>query len=171
DTSAGVRGDGLGSVGVMGTSERGSGVIAQSVSGPLFEGFGLTEGGSPDPRFRVTNAGDVEADGTFRSPARDFAELMEVEAPARPEGDTYAQGDVLSISRRTGKLKKCRQAYCPLVAGIYSTKPGFVAGDGGQKTSGRQVPVALFGRVPCRVTAENGPIAVGDMLVSSSTPG
>jgi hypothetical protein len=32
-------------------------------------------------------------------------------------------------------------------------------------------PVALCGRVPCKVVDENGPIARGDLLMSSSVPG
>lgn len=39
-----------------------------------------------------------------------------------------------------------------------------------QKYSGN-VPLALAGRVPCKVTDENGPIARGDLLTTSSTPG
>ena len=31
--------------------------------------------------------------------------------------------------------------------------------------------LALMGRVPVKATTENGPIRVGDLLVSSSTPG
>jgi hypothetical protein len=33
------------------------------------------------------------------------------------------------------------------------------------------VPVAIVGIVPTKVTAANGPIDVGDLLVTSSTPG
>jgi hypothetical protein len=31
--------------------------------------------------------------------------------------------------------------------------------------------LALMGRVPVKATTENGPIRIGDLLVSSSTPG
>jgi hypothetical protein len=31
--------------------------------------------------------------------------------------------------------------------------------------------LAVTGRVPCKVSAENGPIEIGDLLVASSTPG
>ncbi|MCK9994433.1 MAG: hypothetical protein Dbin4_02953, partial [Alphaproteobacteria bacterium] len=33
------------------------------------------------------------------------------------------------------------------------------------------VPLALSGRVPVKVSAENGPIKPGDLLTTSSTPG
>ena len=32
-------------------------------------------------------------------------------------------------------------------------------------------PIALLGRVPTKVTAENGPIKIGDNIISSSRPG
>jgi hypothetical protein len=34
-----------------------------------------------------------------------------------------------------------------------------------------EVPLAIIGIVPCKVSAENGPIQPGDLLVSASTPG
>jgi hypothetical protein len=34
-----------------------------------------------------------------------------------------------------------------------------------------EVPLAVVGIVPCKVTAENGAISPGDLLVTSSTPG
>ncbi len=34
-----------------------------------------------------------------------------------------------------------------------------------------EVPVAIMGIVPCKVSAENGPIRPGDLLVTSSTAG
>jgi hypothetical protein len=34
-----------------------------------------------------------------------------------------------------------------------------------------EVPLAVVGIVPCKVSAENGPIRAGDLLVTSSRPG
>ena len=34
-----------------------------------------------------------------------------------------------------------------------------------------EVPLAMVGIVPCRVSTENGPIRRGDLLVTSSIPG
>ena len=42
--------------------------------------------------------------------------------------------------------------------------------DSGRRTDRRPL-LALVGRVPVKVTAEGGPIAVGDLLTSSGTPG
>jgi hypothetical protein len=34
-----------------------------------------------------------------------------------------------------------------------------------------EIPMAIVGIVPCKVSAENGPISRGDLLVTSSSPG
>jgi hypothetical protein len=63
------------------------------------------------------------------------------------------------------------------VAGIYSTKPGFlgrrsaVGASGESEATENEIPMAMIGIVPCKVSAENGPIRRGDLLVTSSTPG
>jgi hypothetical protein len=153
--------------GVRGTSLlNGPGVVGVSVAGNLFEGrrFGV--------RFRVRNDGQVRSDVGFTTPAADFAEMMEVEEAIGPEANSYQPGDVLIISPETGKLTTGRQPYCPLVAGVYSTQPGFLGGQRiDEERLGQQVPLAVIGIVPCKVTSENGPIAIGDLLVTSSTPG
>jgi hypothetical protein len=69
-------------------------------------------------------------------------------------------------------VAKSSIAYSTLVAGIYATKPGVV----GKRISDKerlkgQVPMAMVGIVPTKVTAENGSIKRGDLLVTSSTPG
>ncbi len=63
--------------------------------------------------------------------------------------------------------------YSTLVAGIYATRPGILASPHGKddpRLAG-EVPMAVIGIVPCKVSAENGPVARGDLLVTSSTPG
>ncbi|MEK7148248.1 MAG: hypothetical protein AAB758_03030, partial [Patescibacteria group bacterium] len=63
------------------------------------------------------------------------------------------------------------------IIGIVSTKPGVLLnGDNVQIGTDAQspegyVPVALAGRVPLKVSIENGPIEIGDYLTISSTPG
>jgi hypothetical protein len=86
----------------------------------------------------------------------------------------YEPGDILVIDPNApGKFLKSNQAYSTMVAGIYSTKPGFVGRlePASAKTDATEVPMAMVGRVPTKVSAENGPIKVGDLLVSSSTVG
>jgi hypothetical protein len=71
------------------------------------------------------------------------------------------------------RLSLSQTPYSTLVAGIYSTRPGVVASQHrvDEALPSNEVPLAVIGIVPCKVTAENGPIAAGDLLVTSSTPG
>ncbi len=90
--------------------------------------------------------------------------------------DIAEPGDVLVIDPLVERrfMISCRPS-STLVAGVVSTKPGIVLND---ETSvdiaylGEQkVQMAIAGRVPCKVSLENGSIEIGDMLVTSSTPG
>jgi hypothetical protein len=55
--------------------------------------------------------------------------------------------------------------------GVISTQPGLILGEQGVKEGMFSVYIALAGRVPVKVSTENGPIQPGDMLTSSLTPG
>ena len=70
-------------------------------------------------------------------------------------------------------LLPSQQAYDKRVAGVISGagnyKPGIVLDK--QETQQRRLPVALLGKVFCKVDAQFGAIAVGDLLTTSSTPG
>ncbi len=70
-------------------------------------------------------------------------------------------------------LIKTTRPYASQTIGIVSTKPG-VTLNSDAKTSDaypNMYPVALAGRVPVKVSTENGAIAVGDLLTTSSIPG
>ena len=86
----------------------------------------------------------------------------------------YTAGDLLVIDPAANRrLALAQQPYSTLVAGIYSTKPGMLGTTRkvGESTPQNEVPLAVVGIVPCKVTAENGAIRVGDLLVTSSMPG
>jgi len=113
--------------------------------------------------FRVENDGDVYADGTFNPGGADFAEML-------PAVEGVEAGDVLVIDL-DGQLVRSTQAYQPTVVGVYSTQPGFLGGaSDGEDLTGK-VPLAVLGVVPVKVSAENGAIQPGDLLVASDTPG
>jgi hypothetical protein len=57
------------------------------------------------------------------------------------------------------------------VAGVYSTKPGIVGGQPMEGDATSAIPLTVVGVVPVKVTAENGAISPGDLLVTSSMPG
>ncbi|MDP2638627.1 MAG: hypothetical protein Q8P06_00430, partial [Candidatus Azambacteria bacterium] len=56
------------------------------------------------------------------------------------------------------------------IMGIISTQPGNLLGYEAENASS-SYPVALVGRVPTKVSLENGPIAVGDKISASSVAG
>lgn len=81
---------------------------------------------------------------------------------AQPEA-----GDVVVISEEDGGIRRSYAPFATNVVGIISTNPAQVLRDGLENAA----PVVLSGIVPCKVTAENGAIKPGDLLVSSTTPG
>jgi hypothetical protein len=120
--------------------------------------------------FRVDGSGTVYANGGFQPSGIDFAKSMAVVG----DRNTYTAGDLLVIERTAKRhLARAQQPYSSLVAGIYSTKPGMLGSTKrvDEIPAKDEVPLAVVGIVPCKVSAENGPIQVGDLLVTSSTPG
>jgi len=102
----------------------------------------------------------------------DLSEQFEISNP----GNMVEPGSVVCIDPlRPGELRVSDQPCDPTVAGIISgaggVNPGVLMGQTGSIADG-QHPVALTGRVYCRVDAdENGPIKPGDLLTTSSIPG
>lgn len=121
------------------------------------------DGDPLDRRFRVTNVGNVYADGTFNPGGADLAEML-------PAVEGLEPGDVLVIGS-DGKLTLSKTPYATNVAGVYSTKPGFVGGSDEDGINAGKAPLAVVGIAPVKVSAENGPIAPGDLLTTSGTPG
>lgn len=115
------------------------------------------------------------ADGTVQSTAYtgitcggDYAESVDVTG----NRTNYEPGDVLVLDPdNPGKMLKSVEAYSTSVSGIYSTKPGTVGRRQTTPKSPDEVPMAVVGIVPAKVSTENGAIKVGDLLVTSSTPG
>ncbi|MBI3991477.1 MAG: hypothetical protein HY350_04935 [Candidatus Omnitrophica bacterium] len=102
----------------------------------------------------------------------DVAELFEANEEVEP-------GDVLSIDEN-GKLKKSSKPYDSKVAGVVSEAPAIlfegsqlqIAPQPFEFRRGNKPPLALAGRVKCKVTTEgSGPIKVGDLLVTSDKSG
>lgn len=98
----------------------------------------------------------------------DYAESVDVTG-ARTE---YEPGDVMVVDPSSpGRFVKSSEPYSTLVAGIYSTKPGALGRRLTTPKSPDEVPMAMIGIVPTKVTAENGAVQPGDLLVTSSRPG
>jgi|GEM_PF-2441581 len=172
-------------IGVYGSASA-SGVTA-SVAG-LFDtfagitsGFNILIGRNVVPNgsggFNATNVFRVDATGKGffangqQTGGADFAESVEM----KDAKSNYEPGDVLAIDT-TGvrRFTMVSKPYSTLVSGIYATKPGVLATPRSMddpRIAKDDVPMAVIGIVPCKVTNENGDIEVGDLLVSSSTPG
>jgi len=125
------------------------------------------------PQFtkaRIDSSGKGFFDGGTQTGGADFAESVSIDGGK----DNYEPGDVLVIDTNSDRqLTLAKTPYSTLVAGIYSTKPGVTATPHTSEDPrlATEIPVAIVGIVPCKVTNENGPIARGDLLVTSSTPG
>ena len=126
----------------------------------------LTAGSGASITFQDGSVQSVAYTGVL--PGGDYADSVDV------TGDRakYEAGELLVIDpNHPGKFLKSTEPYSTSVAGIFSTKPGTV----GRRQTGPknpdEVPMAMVGIVPTKVTAENGPIHPGDLLVTSSTLG
>jgi hypothetical protein len=110
---------------------------------------------------------DVIVDGDVRLSGSDCAEDFDVD-PSGP----LEPGTVMVIGAGE-TLTTCREPYDRRVAGVISGagaySPAIVLGRRA-RVAGR-MPLALTGRVYCKVDAGFGPISVGDLLTTSSTPG
>ena len=159
--------------GVYGHSKSQAGVVGES---DQFDGvFGI----SHDPKHAGVSGhnpgglagffdGDVEVTGDIRlTNAADLAEDFDVSDAKKVEPGT------VMVLLNEGALSESQQAYDKRVAGVISGagdyKPGIIL-DKQQSPANRQ-PVALMGKVFCKVDAQFGPIEVGDLLTTSPTPG
>jgi len=95
----------------------------------------------------------------------DLAEMYFSDQDLEP-GEVVVLRDELSIRRATTDTS------LPIL-GVVSTKPGLTLGFDDQSTRAGETgyPLALSGRVPVRLSNENGPIQAGDTLMLSSLPG
>jgi hypothetical protein len=166
---------------VVGKSEQGSGVFGRSTNLAGIEGhstkgtgvFGICETGNgigvfgKGGRLAGFFEGDVEVTGDIRLANADCAEDFDVSGAVKAEPGT------VMVLGSEGALSESLQAYDKRVAGVISGagdyKPGIVLDK--QQTSGNRQPIALMGKVFCKVDAQFGAIEVGDLLTTSTTPG
>jgi hypothetical protein len=144
-------------VGVWGDSRNGVGVLGTSAFiGVVGEGTVLAA------RFK----GTVEVTGDILLPGADCAEQFDVALQ-----ENVGPGTVVVINER-GELEASQHPYDKKVAGVISGAgnccPGILLDK--QETANR-LPVALVGKVYCKVDAAYSRIGVGDLLTTSPTPG
>jgi hypothetical protein len=166
----GVLGEGVNGVHGRSNSPTDSGVYGENtgtgygVAGASANGVGvLGQGGRLAGRFE----GDVEVTGDIRLLNQDCAEDFEISREEQIE-----PGTVMVIDQE-GALRRSQQAYDRRVAGVVSgagdCRPGIILGR--QQLQGNRMPVALVGKVHCKVDASYSPIEIGDLLTTSATPG
>ena len=128
----------------------------------LFGGLNISGGSCADPG---------EAFGTCAINV-DYAELYSA-------SEAVEQGSLVSIddSKEDLYVKQTRKSYDGSVIGIVSTSPAMVIEGSAVQVMSNYVhnplrpAIAMAGRVPVKVSTENGIIKPGDLLVPSSTPG
>ncbi|MBU2579531.1 hypothetical protein KKF19_00955 [Patescibacteria group bacterium] len=106
---------------------------------------------------------------SYSGPGCDIAERYQ----ASGDGDSQLEpGDIVVLDEdKEMNIKKSDKAYSTMVIGVVSTKPNLTMGALENFDNENYPPIALLGRVPTKVTAENGPIKIGDNIISSSRPG
>jgi|SoiMethySBSTD1v2_1073268.scaffolds.fasta_scaffold01419_1 hypothetical protein len=117
---------------------------------------------------------DVEAEGTMWSRAGYYSGPFDLAENYYSDLD-LAAGDVVCLDKHQDRIVQSGRANDDLVIGVISTQPGVLLNSNPDSQPPNPgwlpYPVALSGRVPCKVTDENGPIERGDLLTSSSVPG
>jgi len=95
----------------------------------------------------------------YSSSGFDVAERFPAAMPVR-------SGEVVIYDSDRGAVMPCVRTGDPRVVGIVSQAPACILG-----LEENEPPVALCGRVPCKVDADIAPIAPGDLLTTSPTRG
>ena len=165
DTGYAVYGQSGSTDGVHGKSGTGTGVAGESTSGT-----GLWAKGTPAGYFEgnVTVTGTVTVDQDIVLANADCAEEFDVgDHPGGAEpGTVMVLGD-------DEALHPSSQPYDRRVAGVVSGggdyRPALVLDR--RESSRQRSPVALVGKVCCKVDARSEPVNVGDLLTTSPTPG
>ena len=143
----------------------------------LFAGINGWVGiGTTTPAKKLEVNGDAQIDGTLYGAGGgavtlgggDYAEAVNVKG----SGKLYEPGDVLVLAGESnGEVQKSFEAYSTLVSGVYATKPGLIGHRQSLLKGVDVVPMGMVGIVPTKVSAENGAIHKGDLLVTSSVAG
>lgn len=113
--------------------------------------------------------GNVTVEGKITSFSADCAEEFDIDQIAE-----IGPGTVVVVAE-TGLLTESREAYdkrtVGVVSGAGSYRPAIVLDRRTEANTQSRVPVALLGKVFCKVDARTEPIVPGDLLTSSDLPG
>ena len=120
---------------------------------------------TPTEKLHVTGnvkvTGNIDVGGNINAKYQDMAEWVE-------SSQELVAGTVVVLDpTKSNQVIASTQSYDGRVAGVISLRPGLALGERGE---GR-VLVATTGRVKVKVDATNGPIQIGDLLVTSDKEG
>jgi hypothetical protein len=128
-------------------------------------------GGALNVNGRLNVSADIVVRGDIRLVNADCAEEFDILPQQLVEPGT------VMVLNENGNLEPSFQAYDKRVAGVISGagdyKPGLVLDKKQQQSQEdkKRIPIALMGKVYCKVDATLSPIEVGDLLTTSSTQG
>ncbi|MBT6254143.1 hypothetical protein HOI83_02850 [Candidatus Uhrbacteria bacterium] len=143
------------------------GDVATNSDGTLFV-YGDTEiyngalcvgGATTCASASASTAGEIYADGAINATDFDLAEMFN-------SNEYLVAGDIITVDGEENETIRRAQPG-DIIMGAISTAPGLVLGWGGEN----QYPVALAGRVPVKVSDENGSIAIGDRVTLGTSSG
>ncbi len=165
----------------MGLSRFGAGGVFASEHGYSLVADGFGSVSDYDGSLKLTGNGDalhVKGRSLFQGPVKisgvdsgeEKASSSIVELFELDNVEYISPGDVLVVSELGNSiLSKSRNAYDRSVIGIVASDPVIIINNSGKEE--KVYPVALTGKVMCRIDARNNPVKPGDLIVTSSTPG
>jgi hypothetical protein len=140
----------------VGVSQTNFNLRLQSPNAIIFH----TGGTPPSEKVIITAAGDIRLLGA------DCAEYFET------DGSSLIEAGTVLVIGENGALCACEREYDKRVAGVVSgaggTRPAILLNNGCENIG---VPLALNGKVHCKVDASESPVEVGDLLTTSATRG
>jgi hypothetical protein len=163
---------------VLGVSAKGDGVHGQTaiatmsgVAGTNTAGgngvYGASSGNAGCFDGNVQVNGNITITGDLFLPGADCAEHFDVAA-----NQTLTAGMLVAIDE-SGALRQSDRPYDRAVAGVIAGagryRPGIILDQ--QRSEAPRAALSLIGKTYCYADATAAPIAVGDLLTSSSTPG
>lgn len=188
-----VRGDSESFLGVFGRSLTSDGIQGRSAApdhagvsaineGSGFGLFASSDGGGLAGVFAgpVKVGGDLEVTGDINGHETSRITCFDVSLIGGDCAEDFDIDDVekvepgtVMVINESGALRECKEGYNKRVVGVISGagdyKPGIVLDK--QRSANNRKPIALLGKVFCKVDAQYGAVEMGDLLTTSPTSG
>jgi hypothetical protein len=149
-----------------GAPNSGALTLGTTNSGLIAERMRITSGGNigintSTPTERLEVNGNIKVSGNINAKYQDVAEWVD-------SAEDLSAGTVVVLdAARPNHVMASTASYDTRVAGVISDRPGITLGE----HADGKVLVATTGRVKIKVSAKNGPINIGDLLVTSDQQG